>query len=88
MVAKIPFQILGWIAKVQYSIVFLVVFNVFSCNVYIITDMTLENQTVGVGAIWDNYCKQKGNGCHKESKHVYNGITFKDIKVCCCDTDL
>ena len=36
----------------------------------------------------DAYCQQKGNGCHKEKKHTIAGVTWKDIKICCCDTDL
>ena len=35
-----------------------------------------------------SYCQRKGNGCHKEKKQESNGITIKDIKICCCDSDL
>ena len=46
--------------------------------------------------IADNYCKRKGNGCHKEEDQIDidedveddPGMLFEDITICCCDTDL
>ena len=44
--------------------------------------------------IADNYCKRKGNGCHKEDDQAeyddeeHEVIVVEDVTICCCDTDL
>ena len=44
--------------------------------------------------ISDNYCKRKGNGCHKEDDQAeyddeeHEVIVVEDVTICCCDTDL
>ena len=35
-----------------------------------------------------NACKEIGYGCHNYGNRTGGGMTFENIEVCCCDTNL
>ena len=35
-----------------------------------------------------NACKEIGYGCHNYGNRTGGGMTFENVEVCCCDTNL